>query len=554
MNSKHLIRAGLSSLVALCLVLGACSEGDDPTAPAPVPADLETFFATMPAWETYSPPQPDADTPLGDAETEEVEIDGEPYEETTTPYSITRTPEKLVTLNPDVEVLWVGALLQGDGYVGGIGSLQELPVRQRAPLTVSLDLLTGDNTREVEGPDPASVNQAIGELIQAATDAGHTAGSDIYYTKETTHSFDQASLKMGLSASYMGASIKGSLEAGMSSEMRTVTAYFVQNMFTASMVLPQTPESVFSEDFSEDHLAEQVDRGRMGPDNPPVFVSSITYGRVLIFTFTSTALESEIKSTLNAVYNAGQFGGELTAEQESILEHAEISVVTVGGDAEHALSLIRSNDLSAYFSSDAPLTSARPISYTVRNLADNTIARVSETTEYDLREYTPAEQVVTGGVYRIKFFRVRGEDFYWIDPHAVNPIWDWNNAEIYYTFDVTDALGRQTALEYESALGHLYAERLSEDELFNLVNTSGAPAAWVEVRVHYDGRDQVKIEGEFWDYDDLDPSDRFAVYNLTYRWPASPLPVGVHQTVRGDSWGDTIRLYWEVQKVDDLFD
>jgi ABC-type transport system involved in cytochrome bd biosynthesis fused ATPase/permease subunit len=35
-----------------------------------------------------------------------------------------------------------------------------------------------------------------GELVEAAHDAGHTAGSDIYFTRESTHSLDQASIKM----------------------------------------------------------------------------------------------------------------------------------------------------------------------------------------------------------------------------------------------------------------------------------------------------------------------------------------------------------------------
>ena len=48
--------------------------------------------------------------------------------------------------------------------------------------------------------------------------------------------------------------------------MRTVTAYFVQNMFTASMVLPQTPNEVFSDAFTEDHLAEHQDRFEVGAE------------------------------------------------------------------------------------------------------------------------------------------------------------------------------------------------------------------------------------------------------------------------------------------------
>ncbi len=553
MSAKKTNLTAALSLLALSLMFGACSE-DDPTEPQTPPADLDAFFTSLPAWESFSPVLPDADEAVGEPVTAEVTIDEVDYVETTTPYSITRTPEKIVTLNPDVEVLWVGSLLQGDGFVNGIGSLAELPIRQRAPLTVAIDILTGENTRVVDVPDQASVNQAIGGLIQAAHDAGHTAGSDIYFTKETTHSLDQASLKMGISASYMGASIKSSLSASMSAETRTVSAYFVQRMFTVSMVLPQTPDAVFSAEFTEDHLADQMERGRMGPDNLPVYVSSIAYGRILIFTFSSSAMETEINATLNVVYNGGEFGGELSAEQQDILENAQISVVAVGGDAEHALQLIRSNNLSDFFTSDTPLTTARPISYTVRNLADNSIAQISETTNYNLREYVPAEIAVTGARFRIQPFRLRGVDFPTIDPFGVNPIWDCFNAELFYSFHVQDASDMLPAVNYESAFGHFYAQRVSADENHELRNTDGSGSAWVEVDIHFDGRDQVKLTGDVWDYDDLDPNDRFAVYNITYRWPANKLTTGVHSAVRGDAWGNQVRLYWRVEKLEDLFD
>src|SRR5262245_46817492 len=326
------------------LVVSGCTT-DDPAAPPPPPADVNTYFTTLPAWSEFSPSVADADIATGPPQSGQEPIGGQPYDCSTTPYSMTRTPDRIVTLNPDVEILWVGSLLQGRGHLNDIGSLAELPIRQRNPMTLSIDLLTVDNTREVGNPNVGSVNSAIGDLVQAAESAGHRSGSNILFTKETTHSLTQATLSMGLSASYMGASIKDSLSANISDETRTVTAYFVQRMFTVSMALPQTPQSVFSDAFTDAALQEQISLGRIGTDNPPVYVSSIAYGRILVFSFTSTASVSAINATISALYNSGEFGGELSADLQSVLENAAIQVVTVGGDAEQALALIRSNDL-----------------------------------------------------------------------------------------------------------------------------------------------------------------------------------------------------------------
>lgn len=95
-------------------------------------------------------------------------------------------------------------------------------------------------------------------------------------------------LKMGTSVSYMGATASTQLDISQTYEERSVVAYFQQRMFTMSLVLPQTPSDFFSEDFTVDDMKAQEDLGRIGPDNLPTFVSSITYGCVLVMTMTST--------------------------------------------------------------------------------------------------------------------------------------------------------------------------------------------------------------------------------------------------------------------------
>lgn len=399
-----------AATLAAALALGGCGD-DSPAAPPaapPAPANLDAFFSAVPEWSTFSPLLPASNVATGSpSDLGTMLIDDDPYTCTVTPYSLANTPDKVVTLNPDVEVLWVGSLLQGNGYRGGIGSLAELPIRQRAALDVTINLLADDTRRTVTDPTVATVTQAIGELVSSAAAAGHRAGSNIEYRSEVTHSVVQAMIKMGLSANYSGANIRAELGASINTEKRTVTAYFAQQMFTVSMVLPQRPQDVFSDAFTEDVLADQVGRGRMGPSNPPVFVSSVTYGRILMFTFTSTSTEAKINQTLNAMYDKMELGGELSSELRTVLDNAEIRVITVGGDAENALALIRNNNLAEYFAADAPLTTARPISYTVRNLKDNVTAQVSETTDYNLQQCAPSTLVATGAEYEIWPDRLR---------------------------------------------------------------------------------------------------------------------------------------------------
>ena len=303
---------------------------------------------------------------------------------TTSPYSITRTPDKIVTMDPDVNILWLGALLQGRGYRGGVGSLAEWPVRERAPLEISIDLLTGSNTKEVENPDLASVTAAIGSLVQQAQTAGHRGGSSVSYSMEKTYSALQAGISLGLSTNYWGPRISAAVAAGRNAQENTITAYFVQRMFTASIVLPNAPSHVFSAEFTSDRLQEERDRGHVGSDNIPVYVANIVYGRSLLFSMTSSTTTDSIRIALSASLHRDSAG--ISGRLLNILNTSRVGVVTVGGEGRNATALIQSGELSDYFNEDAALTSARPISYTVRNLGDNSIARVSETSEYNLKE------------------------------------------------------------------------------------------------------------------------------------------------------------------------
>ncbi len=467
----------LRLVAGLLILFGAVScSSDDPAAPIPV-ADVDAYLANLPSWDSFSPPMPDADDAVGAPVDSTEVVDGTTYECVTTHYSLTQTPEKLVTLNPDVEVLWVGSLLQGSGYVGGLGSLAELPIRQRGPLTLAIDLLTGENTRTVADPDLASVGSAIGDLIQTASDAGHRAGSRIAYNEVSYHSLAEASLKLGFSAAYSGVTASAELAASVSAEKTSIMVTFTQQMFTVSQVLPQTPGEMFSSAFTEDLLQEQVSRGRLGPNNLPVYVSSIVYGRMLVFTMTAAATAAEIRAAVGVA--AGDIGGELSSEQRLLLETSEIGLVALGGDAASAEAAIRAGDFSAYFAEESALTTARPISYTVRNLADNSVAAVSETTEYDV---TNCAAEVTGAVYSIQII-----DTTYLERRlcGVIPI-----CQILFRakFFVEDDLQTTLALD-------------AQTQDFMCVDDSHAfpgAATVTGLRLHYDGRDQIRIFGDIW--------------------------------------------------------
>lgn len=396
--------AGYGPLALLALLAAvlpvACSDGGTGPGETDVDADMDEYVGSLGSWTAFAPPLETSEGATGPETRIDEVVDDVTYECSVTPYSLTDTPEKIVMFEPNASIMWVGNLIQGKSYKGGAGSFQELSIRQRTPLKISIDLLTGDNFAIVENPSLTSVQTAIGGLIQKAADAGHLSGSSIHYESTRNYSALGAFLRMGMSASLVGLGIPGELSASSEFEanasVKGIMANFTQKMFTISIELPQSSGDFFSEELTPALLQQQVDAGNIGSDNLPVYIASITYGRTLTYSLFSE--ESEIH--LHAAVEASMTGvgeAEIAMGLDRVLQSERLKLTAIGGEGDHLISLIRSGELSQFFTADASLTSARPISYQLNFLGDNSIAKVSETVAYDVRECN--EKAVNPGLF-----------------------------------------------------------------------------------------------------------------------------------------------------------
>ncbi len=374
-------RVGLAAALAVTAV--ACGGGSTP------PDTVDTYMKQLPTWEAFAPVLPEVDPhAVGDpGPTQTQTVGAKQFICQTTPFAIQRTPRELVMYSPNVEILWPGSLVQGRSYRDGEGpnALLALTIAERTPIKVSIPALkTADNYREVV-PDQATVSAAVGAMLGAATEADLRTPSSIAYEMEAFQSEEQMALQLGVSGRYLGFSAKASFSAEHSAEETTVVLHFMEKMFEVVVAPPQTPRSFFSPAFTQAKLDEQIALGRIGDDNLPLYVSNVVYGRMFTFAMTSTKTEQEIRAALQAAYSfgAGEVQTDLSFEQRSLIQTSRISIASVGGDAQATLDVIRSGDWRAFFATTSSLSSATPLSYTFRSLADGTVARVSETTTYD---------------------------------------------------------------------------------------------------------------------------------------------------------------------------
>lgn len=404
-----------SFVVALTLIVTGCGGEDpvaatcesDPSLCAPGTNNTAAYIEDLPSWEEFAHPDTafknellaDTDTmPLTETILDSVPVFSEEgldsmvsdvrYVCQARPYTISDAPERVVMFDPNRSILYAGALIQGKSRKE-LGSLLPLTISQRSPIRVSIpDLPTGENYREIV-PTQGSVESARGEMIGDAVLNNLATPTSSTFEMETYHSERSFAISANLSGRYLGfeANASGSLERDLAET--TVTAHFYERMYT--VVVEPPAEGFFSDDFTDAVLEGHVAAGRIGPDNLPVYVSEVVYGRMMMFSVTSTASEEEIRSAMQASYNSftGSASGGISQKNKAVLENSKIAITAVGGDGDAVAAMIESGDWSQYFRSSAELSQAVPLSYTFTNLGDGSVAAVTEATDYNINECQP---------------------------------------------------------------------------------------------------------------------------------------------------------------------
>ncbi|MFN2321725.1 MAG: thiol-activated cytolysin family protein [Trueperaceae bacterium] len=373
------------ALVAL-LALVACGGQGGPV------GSVDAFVAALPGWDEVAPPvvenagEPTGETPVIDQET----VDDVVYTCSTTPYSIAKNPTEMALFNPDASVLWPGALIRGGSHLS-VGSLELLALsrERRAPLGISIQGggvlgIPGGVSTIVDQPVGSTMREGINQLVVNALGADVAVGAGAStFTSVESHSTSQTLVSLGLDARYLGAEASARLDYSKDASERTYTAYFVQRLFTIAVDLPERPSSIFADGVTGADLQALG----ISASNLPLYIDSVSYGRILMYSFTSSDSRERIEAALEFSYDSptGGVDGFAEADLQETLSSARIEVFALGGPNTGVQNLIRDGTLDSYFEAPLAINQVEPISFTIRNLGDNTLAKVGDTTSYEVR-------------------------------------------------------------------------------------------------------------------------------------------------------------------------
>ncbi|HEY4178527.1 MAG TPA: thiol-activated cytolysin family protein [Kofleriaceae bacterium] len=375
MRSSWLLAVTFGSL------LGACTtaiEADE--APS-----IDTYIQGLP----YLPVEPAAIT-MQDPSAPAAEGD---YQCTTQNLQETRQYDKIVAYAANSDSLYPGSIVSADSVISGLFTQIVLP---RAPETISISLenLAGGKKAIIKNPSLSGYRDAVAGILD--TEITGSTPANLYSEIEEVHSQEQLNMSLGVEASWglSTASLKTSFDWSKQNTRSRYLVKYTQTYYTVDMDAPSSPSSLFLQNVSLDDVKNKMDETR-----PPTYVSSVTYGRMVIFTFESEYSNEEMSSALNFAYNGGiDVKGDVSVTYKDMINSSKITAFILGGDASQATMTINSYDAlidfikqGGNYSKESP---GAPIAYKLSYLKDNSPARMSYTTNYDVKDCARVSQKV----------------------------------------------------------------------------------------------------------------------------------------------------------------
>ena len=256
--------------------------------------------------------------------------------------------------------------------------------RSKGRISVDLPGMVGGDSYVDANPTASGMQEGVNTLLNRWHEkyaAKNPAPARMQYESTSAYSMNQLKAKFGSDFEKVGVNLKIDFEAVNKGEKQVEVVDFKQIYYTANFDAPKNPSDVFAPGVTVDQLKE---RG-IDDKTPPVYVSSVSYGRQMYVKFETTSKSTELKAAINAVIKGVPIKPE--SEWARVLKNTTVTVSIVGGNADGAARVVTGTveDLKkliqegATFSTQNP---AVPISYKTAFLKDNQVATIQSNTDY----------------------------------------------------------------------------------------------------------------------------------------------------------------------------
>ncbi|MBA3456514.1 MAG: thiol-activated cytolysin family protein [Deltaproteobacteria bacterium] len=315
------------------------------------------------------------------------------YSCTTQNLKETRQYDRIVAYAANSDSMYPGSIVSADSVLTGLFTQIVMP-RASATISVSLENLAGGKTAQIAEPSLSAYRDALSSILD--TEITGSTPANLYSEIEEVHTKEQLDMALGVQASWgLGlASLKTSFDFSKTETRSRYVVKYTQAYYTVDLDAPASPSALFAPTTTLAEVQEKMDETR-----PPVYVSSVTYGRMVLFTFESEYSATEMGAALEFAYSGGvDVKGDVSVTYKDMISKSKITAFILGGDAGTAVRTIDSYESLVQFiksggnySKDSP---GAPIAYKLSYLKDNSPARMSFTTDYEVKDCVRVSQRV----------------------------------------------------------------------------------------------------------------------------------------------------------------
>jgi thiol-activated cytolysin len=304
---------------------------------------------------------------------------------------------EMILLDPTSDVIYPGAMLKGESiptgeYIGITGG--------RAPITlsVSLENLNGKPSAVIENPNINTVREGVKDMLQQGVTG--SASAKVNFTTEEVYSEEHLNIALGASYTKGKNSVSGSFNFSSSEKKYRYVIKYLQVYYTIDLAIEDTedPGKLFTSTPNLDATS-------------PVIVSSVKYGRMLLYTVETNSEFTDTQAAFNAAFSGGEVNGQ--GEYQSFWNSSTVKALVIGGSSADAAQVVTGPEgvynyitQGGEYSADSP---GAPLGYTLRYIRKGfPVANVVLSSEYNIRTCYEAYQKFGIQLYGLNLVKNNG--------------------------------------------------------------------------------------------------------------------------------------------------
>lgn len=253
-----------------------------------------------------------------------------------------RTFDSFSKFGNGIHLIWPGNLIQGNSIT--TGELASIPIGEngRNSIEVKIDAFSSSSTisssQVIENPTAGRVQNALEIALEGYYSSNTSFPAN--YSIDVRRAFNSKQLQLALNVGYTGAAgvdIGASFGINFSKNKTYYAVTLKQKFFNVSVY----PKSSLQGDLGwvKKEYPTSVINSYMAQNNPPVYIASVTYGRLYTLVYESNETSFDLEQALNFAYKNPTIA--LTASQKlkynTTLQNARVYVKQLGGNAAAGL-------------------------------------------------------------------------------------------------------------------------------------------------------------------------------------------------------------------------